>query len=426
MLTVVPPGVTVRGRVAMLFPGVGSENAGMALWLCERSAAARDVMAEASDVSGVDVAALCARPDVPPPGLEPWEAAQLGVLTAGQACRRALLETAGLAPGWCLGHSLGEYTALCAAGVLAFADAVALVRERGRVLRECAARVPGRMAWVVGLDAVVAAEVVEAAAAAGQQVFIGAYDAPDQVTISGRDADLPAVIDELEGRGALVYPLPLRGAFHTPLMEPARQALATTLRSVPMQRPRVTVVANWSGQPYTDARDIAAGLARQLVAPVRWHAALQRLRDAGVHWAIEVGPKNVLGFTARRSAPSFEVRSLDGPAAWEALGAALDPAPAARRRVVAGCLRGVVVSRTPHDVDAARYDATVATPYRVVQARLLAAERAGSPPGAPLMAAAVSMLEGALRTKQVPPARRERTLRAALGGVVVPTMAGTR
>ena len=196
------------------------------------------------------------------------------------------------------GHSLGEYSALTAAGALGFADGLALVRERGRLMQEAGRERSGAMTAVLGLDDDV---VVRLCDEAGPGVVPANFNSPGQVVISGEADAVNSAAEAATAAGASkVVPLPVSGAFHSPLMEPAAQALAGRLESTDFATPTVPVVANVTAAPETDPQRLRQLLLEQVTAPVRWTESILALAGMGVDRAIEAGPGSVLRGLGRR------------------------------------------------------------------------------------------------------------------------------
>lgn len=256
------------------------------------------VVQEASDVLGLDLGHLLLEADTDELVLtgNAQVATFLTSLVAFDALRRA-----GVVPAACAGHSLGEYSALTAAGAMSFTDGIRLVRARGDAMQRAATARPGSMAAVLGLDDEVAEE---ACRQAGGDVWVANLNAPGQVVLSGEAGALTAAGEAARGLGARrVVPIPVGGAFHTPYMALAGDELATALAATTIRAPKVPVVANVDACPHRQAGEWAEVLQRQLCSPVRWHHSMQRLADDGATTFVEVGPGGVLSGLTRRCLP---------------------------------------------------------------------------------------------------------------------------
>ena len=311
-------------HTAFLFPGQGSQHVGMAKELAEVYPAARAALEEADAVLGFALSRLMF--DGPEADLTDTVNAQPALLAAAVAALRALAsewgQPVGSAPGpavFVAGHSLGEYTALVAAGSLGYADGLRLVRERGRLMKEAGARSPGKMAAILGLDEAQVAAVCADVESQGGIVQVANDNCPGQVVISGDGAGMEAALGALSAAGAKkVMPLAVSIAAHSPLMRPAVPALADAVRSVAFRTPQVPVIANTTAQPLLDVAAIQAELVAQLTGSVRWTASIQALVDAGVTTFVEVGPGEVLTGLVKRSARGAERINVNDPATVQA------------------------------------------------------------------------------------------------------------
>jgi [acyl-carrier-protein] S-malonyltransferase len=292
-----------RQVTAFLFPGQGSQYAGMGQDLADRFPEAR-ARFEAADAqlgfglstlmfgAGAEAAEALKQTEVTQPALYVHSLAAM-----------AVLERRGLLPDMVAGHSLGEYSALAAAGAISFEDGLRVVRLRGQLMAEAGERRPGTMGAVLGMDDAVLEDVCRTVTDAGAGLVQPAnYNAPGQVVISG---DLDAVSRALElasERGAQrVVPLSVSGAFHSPLMGHARDGLAEALERLPIQAPRCPVYLNVTPDPTTDPEEIRARLLEQLMSPVRWAQLLQNMHADGATLFVEVGAGRVLSGLARRT-----------------------------------------------------------------------------------------------------------------------------
>ena len=261
-------------------------------------------LSEMLEEAGVELEAVL-NLEVPEEELTRTENAQPAILLHSYAVWRLLPPAVRGEASVAAGHSLGEFTAYLVAGSLAFPDALRLVRRRGELM---ARSEEGTMAAVLGLDD----EDVEAACEEVDGVVVAAnYNAPGQVVISGSVEAVRAASERAEAAGARrVLPLDVSGAFHSPLMEVAREGLAEALQEVDLEDPDVPVVANVTAEPVSDAATARELLIRQLTSPVRWAPTMRRMRDFGVDRWLELGPGKVLAGLARRIDRSLEVESV--------------------------------------------------------------------------------------------------------------------
>jgi [acyl-carrier-protein] S-malonyltransferase len=280
--------------VALLFPGQGSQAVGMGADLATRFPQAREVFAEADDALGFALSDLAWHG--PESELTATHNAQPALLTHSVAVYRVLESRLGEVGVLCAaGHSLGEFSAHVAAGTLAFADAVRLVRRRGELMFRGGQERPGTMAAVLSLDPERLAEVCAGASTADEVCVPANYNAPGQVVISG---DIGAVerAEVLADRAGArrVIRLNVSGAFHSPLMATAEAGLAEALAEIGLRPPAVPVVANVDAEPVRDAEAARHMLVRQLTAPVRWDDCVRTMRRMGAVRFLELGPGQVL------------------------------------------------------------------------------------------------------------------------------------
>jgi [acyl-carrier-protein] S-malonyltransferase len=297
--------------ISFVFPGQGSQKVGMGRALHDGAAEARAVFAEADAALGYGLTKLCF--EGPEDQLTLTANAQPAILTVSVAALRVLRARTGLQPTAVAGHSLGEYSALVAAGALRFADAVRLVHLRGKFMQEAVAPGAGAMAAILGLGA----EEVAAACreVAGAEVVSPAnLNGGGQVVIAGHKAAVDRACAILKERGAKrAVPLSVSAPFHCALMQPAAERLAAELARVQFSAPEVPVITNVEAAPNQDAGRIAELLARQVTAPVRWEESVQRLAGLGIRRALEVGAGSVLAGLVKRIAPEIEVLAAGDP-----------------------------------------------------------------------------------------------------------------
>ncbi|MBI3953170.1 MAG: ACP S-malonyltransferase [Chloroflexi bacterium] len=264
--------------------------------LSERSAAARRVFQEADEVLGLSLSQLCF--EGPPEVLRQTINAQPAIMTASVAFLAATYERLNgqVRPAFVAGHSLGEYTALVAAGVLPFAEVLQLVRERGRLMHEAGQRVPGGMVAILGLDL---ATVEEVCWQTGAQV--ANLNSVGQIVLSGTRQALAWALDLARVAGARkVIPLDVSGAFHSELMRPAMIAMAKVVEEIALKDPAVPIVSNTTAQPLRDAEAIRRELVAQLCGCVYWQRSVEFMVRAGVGTFYEVGPGDVLSGLIKR------------------------------------------------------------------------------------------------------------------------------
>lgn len=305
--------------IAYLFPGQGSQAVGMGRALAEQFPICAKTFAAADAALGEPLSELIF--NGPADRLTLTENTQPAILTASVAAWR-LLASRGWEPAFVAGHSLGEYSAHVAAGTFRFADAVRIVRNRGRYMQEAVPVGQGAMAAILGLD-IALVEQACAEAAEGQIVSPANLNAPGQVVIAGDAAAVARASERAKALGAKrAIPLQVSAPFHCALMKPAEERLAPELRALAANAPRMPVIANVDAAPKTDAAAAVEALVRQVSSPVRWDAVVQRLASAGVTAYVEVGPGTVLSGLVKKIARDARIVHVEKPddlAAVEAL-----------------------------------------------------------------------------------------------------------
>ncbi len=278
-------------QTAFLFPGQGSQSAGMGKDLAERFACARQVFDRADAALGFPLSKLCF--EGPEEILRLTENTQPAILTCSVAAAAALAEK-GLRPDYVAGHSLGEYSALVAGGAMRFEDAVRLVRRRGQYMQEATPPGVGAMAALLGLPNG-ALERICAEAAQGEVVSPANFNSPDQVVIAGHQGAVERAVELARTAGAKrAVLLPVSAPFHCPLMEPAQRRLGVDLAAAEIRDLEVPLVNNFAAAEVRAASEARQGLLDQVPNPVRWEASMRRLAALGVTRFIEVGPGRIL------------------------------------------------------------------------------------------------------------------------------------
>lgn len=301
-------------RIAALFPGQGSQYVGMGHDLADRWESARSVFTEIDRGLGVELSKLCW--SGPEEELRLTTNTQPALLAHSVAAWRVLSEN-GLRVDAAAGHSLGEYSAVVAAGGLDPVDAARTVRERGRLMQRAVPVGEGAMAAILGLDDDVVAEICDAVTRdMGEAVVAANFNSPGQVVIAGTAAAVNRAIEGCKERGARrTLPLPVSAPFHSPLMAPAREGLEPVLRELEFAGLGVPVYRNIDAAPVRLPAEVREGLIRQVDAPVLWSQTISRLRADGFDTFVEIGAGNVLsGLVKRidRSVTCYQAGTVEG------------------------------------------------------------------------------------------------------------------
>ncbi len=292
------------GKVAFVFPGQGSQFVGMGQVLSEQSEAARHIFEQADEALGFSLSGLCFAG--PEEELKLTANAQPAILTASIAVMAALNEKLpDYKPAFVAGHSLGEYSALVAAGALSFADAVKTVRARGEFMEEAVPAGQGAMAAVLNMDRAALHAVCEEVTTSGHPVQLANMNCPGQIVISGSAEGVKLAGEKAKEAGAKrVLPLNVSGPFHSSLMQPAADKLQVVLAGVTVQEATVPVVANVTARPVSEATIMVDQLVQQVSAPVLWEDSVQWMVEAGVTTFVEFGPGKVLAGLIKKIAPA--------------------------------------------------------------------------------------------------------------------------
>jgi len=300
--------------IGLVFPGQGSQSVGMGKSLCEAHPAIKQVYEEASAVLGYDSASLCF--EGPAERLNLTEYTQPALLVSSVAALKTL-EPAGIRPVAVAGHSLGEYSALVAAGGVSFRDAVGLVQKRGRYMSEAVAPGTGLVAALLGLTPDVVKDVCRAASVVGV-VAAANFNSPGQVVIAGEKAAVERAIELAKEKGCKkAIPLPVSVPVHTPLMQGAADRLAKDLAVVRWSDLRTPLINNAEARAISRAEDIQASLVRQLPSSVLWEDTIRTMGKMGVTTFVEVGPGSVLTGLIKRILPDAQLLNVNDPKSLE-------------------------------------------------------------------------------------------------------------
>ncbi|MHC4470213.1 MAG: ACP S-malonyltransferase [Planctomycetota bacterium] len=292
-----------------IFPGQGAQKPGMGKDLCETFPEAKRVFDRADEVLDFPIGETCVNADADV--VNRTDVCQPGIFLVSAATMEVLREREGVAPedfGVAAGLSLGEYTALWFAGALTLEDGLALTRLRGQLMQEASDAEPSGMTSIMGLDPEKVEEACAEVRGQGGIVCVANLNSPGQVVISGATDAVAEAAEIASGLGARrAIPLPVAGAFHSPLMAPASEGLAKRLAETEIRPPRIPVVANVTAAPMTEPAQIRENLVRQLVNPVLWERSMRRLLEEGHGPFVEPGPGTVLAGLMKKIDRSVEV-----------------------------------------------------------------------------------------------------------------------
>ncbi|EPJ87062.1 MULTISPECIES: ACP S-malonyltransferase [Pseudomonas] len=311
----------MSASLAFVFPGQGSQSLGMLAELAAQYPLIQETFAQASQALGYDLWVLTQQG--PETELNQTDKTQPAILTASIALWRLWLAEGGARPAFVAGHSLGEYSALVAAGSLSLGDAVKLVERRGQLMQEAVPAGQGAMAAILGLDD---ADVLAACAEAAQGDVVSAvnFNSPGQVVIAGSTAAVQRAMELCKARGAKrALPLPVSVPSHCELMRPAAERFAESVEAIDWQAPQIPLVQNVSAAVVSDLDTLKSDLLQQLYKPVRWVESIQALAANGAVQLIECGPGKVLAGLNKRCADGVTTHNLNTPDAFAAARAAL-------------------------------------------------------------------------------------------------------
>jgi [acyl-carrier-protein] S-malonyltransferase len=309
-----------RGSLAMIFPGQGSQSPGMGKELAENFPVARQVFEEADYALGFSISRLCF--EGPAEELQLTENTQPAILTVSVAAFRAMQEAGIDAPAFVAGHSLGEYSALVAAGALQLSDAVRTVRARGRYMQEAVPVGTGAMAAIIGGELSDIERVCEEARN-GQVCSVANINSPNQLVIAGNTEAVDRAIELSKGVAKRVIKLNVSAPFHCALMKPAQDMLAPDLAELAFNEPAMPVVTNFDARATTAPEELRDALVRQVSAPVRWVESMRLLMLQGVETFVEVGPGKVLSGLMRQISREVKTLNVEDAASLESTKTAL-------------------------------------------------------------------------------------------------------
>jgi len=402
-------------KMIFMFPGVGSQYAGMGKQFYEDFSVFRETIDEAGDILGWDLPKMCfLEPDKEE--LSKLENAQLIVMAFSVALFRVYMQEIGIEPAFCMGHSLGEYSALCCSGVISFPGALELVRQRGSIISNVSASLDGTMMWVINLEQEKVEKVCQEVSESRGKVYISAYDCSTQTSISGSNDAVMTAARKLEGEGAIVYPLKFSGPFHSPLMEEAARRMRAVLEQYLFKDPVYPVIANRTARPYEGKESVIDNLSLQLVSPIHWKDSLDYAAAQGAAVAIEMGPKDVLKFLVKKNTQTIRPFTMDKD--LEALKEKFLVKPEEYLQVIGKCL-GVVVSTKNRNDDSEAYEKEVVAPYMRIANLYETLKSQGKTATREQVQEALNMMHAVLAAKKVPQVEKQQRFDKLFGERVI-------
>ena len=293
---------------AFIFPGQGSQYVGMGKEFFENFREARDVFQEADDVLHLSISSLCFQG--PDEALKLTENTQPAVLTTSIAALRVLQAEKGVVPRLAAGHSLGEYIALVVSGALAFADAVQIVRLRGRFMQEAVPVGEGAMAAILGMERGQVEKMCEEAAE-GEVLTPANFNCAGQIVIAGHAKAVERAMERVKQEGKKAIPLPVSAPFHSPMMKPAAERLEKALEGISIKDLEIPVVTNVEADINQSKERVKELLVTQVWSPVRWEESMQKITGDGIEQTFEIGPGKVLSGVLKRINPKVETKNIE-------------------------------------------------------------------------------------------------------------------
>jgi [acyl-carrier-protein] S-malonyltransferase len=398
--------------LAFLFPGVGSQYTGMGSDFYAHFPVFRQTIEEASDVLAIDMGPLCFDKDRSS-SLNHLVNSQCALVAVSYGIYRVFMQKIGLEPACCMGHSLGEYSALCASGILSLADALLLVKKRGEIILETIEQLDGTMVWVINIDSGKVDKLCLDMRKAGKKVFVSAYDAPTQTSISGHKDAIKEAARALEKLGAIVYPLQLSGPFHSPLMKPAAIRMKKELERINSAAGKYPVVASHNTRFYDGPDSVPVYLSDQLVRPVCWRQSLEMLSRNDISFAVELGPKEVLSFLTAKNSDHIRCFPAGNENGMTRIRQDLVLPRSTYRSVIGRCL-GLIASTPYAGHEDESYEASVAGPFNILKDLYLRVNDAQADITCDEMLNSISLLRTALNAKKVAASSQKRKIQILL------------
>jgi [acyl-carrier-protein] S-malonyltransferase len=392
-------------KVAMLFPGQGSQYVGMGKALCEQFDIARNTFQQANEALNYDIQKLCFEGSMEE--LTKTENSQPAILTASVAAFRVYMQELGVAPHILAGHSLGEYSALVCTGGIEFADALKTVRQRGLFMQAAVPVGVGSMAAVNGLDIEVIERECSKYSTSGDKIAsVSNYNSKDQIVISGHKEAISELSVVFSGMGANVIPLNVSAPFHCALMQPAADNLKLELQKYTYKDFKYPVISNVYAVPYATKDEIVDTLTKQVVDTVRWHESMKYLAGLDIDFAIEMGPKNVLKNLMRKNVKDIVAYTYDREEDIKTIKSRLTITQNNGNgddkfmTVITRCMAAAVCTKNSN-WNNDEYTNGVIEPYRRIKQIQMSLEKEGIKPTKEQAEEALSMLKSVFRTKGI-------------------------
>ncbi|WP_088104851.1 ACP S-malonyltransferase [Halalkalibacter urbisdiaboli] len=384
-------------KVALLFPGQGSQYIGMGKKLCEDYQVAAQTFDEANDILGFDLKKICFEGKMEE--LTKTDITQPALLTASVASFRVYMEEIGVTPQFSAGHSVGEYAALTCSGAISFADSLKIVRKRGLLMQEASEKALGKMVAVRGLSIEAVEKVCKILSTTDMPVVVACYNSLKQNVIAGHSKAVEQAVNQLEQLGGTLIPLKVSAAFHSPMMQTSADELRYELDRVFYDSPKWEVISNVSGLPYTDNLNMIDSLTEQMVKPVRWNETMMYLQQQGVGKYIELGPKAVLSNLLKDNDRNVKTYLVEDKLDVTELLQDFDLE--GRLAIMTKCLATAVCIKN-RNWDSVAYHQGVIEPYQKVNQLYEALRQEQVKPTDEQLYLAFDMLSSVVRTKKVP------------------------
>ncbi len=393
-------------KVALVFPGQGSQYIGMGKLLCEKAVEAEKVFEEANYTLGQDIKKLCFEGDLNE--LTKTENTQPAILTVSVAAFKLYIKEIGIEPVYAAGHSLGEISALTCSGAIKFSEALKIVRKRGMLMKGAVAPGFGAMSAVSGISIDIVEEECRKLSQSDSIVSISNYNSINQVVISGHKNAVSALGERLKGLGASVIALQVSAPFHCSLMEPIAKEFKEELGKYEFNGLKWPVISNVTALPYSGVEQITDNLTYQIYKPVRWQETMDFLKGKGVDTIIELGPKSVLKNLAKKGVEGISAYSFDLEEDVQALRKQLSDQKQVNKKnasnycdLISRCMAIAVCTKNTN-WNTEEYQKGVVEPYRKVKNMYEELEKENRQPTLEQMKEALYMLVSVFNTKGTP------------------------